>query len=337
MLLSVGIVALLCACAGKEEIKVLQLNIWQEGTKVEGGYDALVDELARINADFVMLSEVRNYNDTRFCDRITESLAGKNLRYYSFYSYDSGLLSKYPITDSTLIFPENGDRGSIYKLTANVKGRKFCVYAAHLDYKNCAYYMVRGYDGSTWDKLSAPETNVDTLLKINTDSRRDDAILRFLEDSRREIAQGSIVFIGGDFNEPSHHDWTEQTKDSADHHGVIIPWTVTTMLEAHGFKDSYRERYPDPVKYPGYTYPADCKNVDVKRLTWAPESDERERIDFIFYYPDPSLQLKESYVHGPKSCIRNSQRMEEQSSDPFITPLNIWPTDHKGVLSVFSY
>jgi endonuclease/exonuclease/phosphatase family metal-dependent hydrolase len=337
MFLTFGMASLLCACTGKQEIKVLQLNIWQEGTKVEGGYDALVDELARIDADFVMLSEVRNYDGTRFCDRITESLAEKKLRYYSFYSYDSGLLSKYPITDSTVVFPENGDHGSIYKLTANVKGQNFCVYTAHLDYKNCAYYMVRGYDGSTWDKLPAPETNVDTLLKVNTDSQRDDAIHRFLEDSRQEIARGSLVFLGGDFNEPSHHDWTEQTKDSADHHGVIIPWTVTTLLEAHGFKDSYRERYPDPVKYPGYTYPADCKGVDVKRLTWAPESDERERIDFIFYHPDPRLQLKESYVHGPKTSIRNSQRMEEESNDPFITPLNIWPTDHKGVLSIFSY
>lgn len=73
------------------EIKVLQLNIWQEGTSVPGGYESMVDEIAYADADFVMLSEVRNYNGTRFCDRLVESLRAKGKTYYSFKSKDSGL------------------------------------------------------------------------------------------------------------------------------------------------------------------------------------------------------------------------------------------------------
>ena len=100
----------------QDSFSVLQWNIWQEGTMVEGGYEAIADEIARLKPDFVTFSEVRNYHDTRFCDRIVRSLAERGETYYSFYSYDSGLLSRHPITDSLTVFPEKDDHGSIYKL-----------------------------------------------------------------------------------------------------------------------------------------------------------------------------------------------------------------------------
>ena len=54
----------LSSCQKTETFKVLQFNIWQEGTVVEGGFEALADEIVRSNADFVTLSEVRNYRNT---------------------------------------------------------------------------------------------------------------------------------------------------------------------------------------------------------------------------------------------------------------------------------
>lgn len=336
VIIFVWMIFCLWGCKQEKEIKLLQLNIWQEGTMVPGGYEALADELARADADFVMLSEVRNYKGTRFCDRIVASLKERGKTYYSFYSYDSGLLSKYPIVDSAVIFPENGDHGSIYKLTADWEGKRVCVYTAHLDYRNCAYYRVRGYDGSTWEKME-PDTVVASLLADNVASQRDDAIRQFIADAEKEAAQGHLVFIGGDFNEPSHLDWTETTKDSADHRGVVIPWTVSTMLTQAGYKDTYREIYPDPVKNPGYTYPADSKETEVSRLTWTPDADERERIDFIYYYPQKGLKLLQADVFGPRGSIRNSMRVRENTEDVFIEPLGVWPTDHKGVLVRFRY
>ena len=115
----------------------------------------------------------------------------------------------------------------------------------------------------------------------------------------------------------------------------MIPWTVSTLLENAGFKDAYRVFYPDPVKNPGYTYPADAATVDVKRLTWAPESDERERIDFIYYFPAEQLNLTNAVVFGPRGSIRNSERIKENTADVFVEPLGIWPTDHKGVIAEF--
>ena len=319
----------------KTEFTVLQWNIWQEGTMVPGGYDAIVDEIERLRPDFVTFSEVRNYHGTRFCDRIVASLRERGLEYYSFYSYDSGLLSRYPITDSTTVFPENGDHGSIYRMVSEIGGREIAVYTAHLDYLNDAYYNVRGYDGSTWEKIPIPQTVLE-VLQVNDASQRDDAIREFIAAAGKDIEAGRIVILGGDFNEPSHLDWTWETKDLYDHNGLIIPWTVPLMLDNAGYIDTYREQFPDVLSHPGFTFPADNPLIPVERLTWTPDADERDRIDYIFYYPYSGLELLDVSVFGPRGSISNSQRVTEATSDPFIEPLGVWPTDHKGVLARFA-
>lgn len=318
----------------KKDFTMLQWNIWQEGTVVKGGFDAIVDEVVRLKPDLVTFSEVRNYHKTRFCDRIVEALAKRGETYYSFYSDDSGLLSRQPITDSTTVYPLHNDQGTCYRALTSVNGREVALYTAHLDYRSCAYYNVRGYHGSTWAEIPIP-TSVAEVLTFNDASVRDDAIRNFIKMAKEDIAKGRLVMIGGDFNEPSHLDWTRETKDLYDHHGLIIPWTVTLELDNAGFIDSYREKYPNILQYPGFTYPSDNKDMPTKKLTWTPKADERERIDYIFYYPDPKLQLKDAIIFGPKGCIVNNKRMEETSKDRFLEPTGTWPTDHKGLLVTF--
>lgn len=317
-----------------ETFTVLQWNIWQEGTKVPGGYKAVVDEIVRLKPDFVTFSEVRNYNNTRFCDRIVTSLREKGETYYSFYSDDTGLLSKYPITDSTVVYPLHDDHGTIHRMLTDIHGQKIAVYTAHLDYLSDAYYNVRGYDGSTWKEIPRPES-IAEVLAINDASFRDDAIRSFIKTAQKDIADGTLVVLGGDFNEPSHLDWTRETKDLYDHNGMIIPWTVPLLLDNAGFVDAYRTKYPDVLNYPGFTFPADNPLIEVNRLTWAPKSDERDRIDYMFYYPDRRLKLVDAVIFGPKGSIMKSKRIVETSHDRFVEPMGVWPTDHKGVLVTF--
>lgn len=322
------------SCQKTETVKVLQFNIWQEGTVVENGFNAVADEIVRSDADFVTLSEVRNYHNTRFCDRIVEALKERGQTYYSFYTEDSGLLSRYPITDSSTVYPLNDDRGSIYRLVAKKGNQEFAVYTAHLDYRNCAYYDVRGYDGNNWEKTE-PVTNLDSILVLNRASVRDDAIARFVSTAEKDKAAGRIVILGGDFNEPSHLDWTEATKDMRDHYGLVVPWDVSVILEKAGYKDTYREKYPDPVTHPGFTCPADCPDIDLKKLVWSPEADDRDRIDFIMYSPFEGLTLTDMAIVGPKGDILRGERVTEKTADPIIAPLGTWPTDHKAVLATF--
>lgn len=312
------------------DITVLQWNVWQEGTSVKGGYEAIVDEIVRLKPDFVMLSEVRNYNNRPFSRRLESSLAEKGLTYYSFTSYDTGLLSLHPIEDSTVVlgWKASEDAGSVHRLTATVRGKRVAVYTAHLDYRHCAYYDVRGYDGSTWERRE-PVTDVQEVLRLNTAGRRDEGIAAFLEQAARDEAEGRTVLLGGDFNEPSHLDWTEATRHLYDHQGMVVPWTCSRMLYEAGYTDAWREVWPDELRHPGITYPSANPDVAVDRLTWAPLSDERERIDFI-YYKGKARPL-EARVFGPDSSIAYGKNLPDPGLDAYILPRGVWPTDHKGV------
>ncbi len=56
------LLSIFSAAQTPKEFTVLQWNIWQEGTMVKGGYEAIVNEIVRLKPDFITFSEVRNYN-----------------------------------------------------------------------------------------------------------------------------------------------------------------------------------------------------------------------------------------------------------------------------------
>jgi hypothetical protein len=317
-------------------LKVLQFNIWQEGTVVEGGFDAIINEIIRTKADLITLSEVRNYNNSSLDKRLVEALAAKGYRYYAEKSLDTGLLSRFPIKQQWYFFPVKDDHGSITKALIDVQGTEVVLYSAHLDYRNCSLYLPRGYDGSTWKELVAPVTDTVLIAKDNLKSQRDEAIDAFIIDSKLERSKDRIVMLGGDFNEPSHLDWTKATSKLFDHRGVVMPWRNTLALSKAGYKDAYREIYPNPVTHPGFTFPADNPAVDIKKLAWSPKADDRDRIDFIFYYPDNRLKIRDAKLVGPRGSVVKNKRVQETTKDPIIIPNGTWPTDHKAVLVSFS-
>ena len=146
--------------------------------------------------------------------------------------------------------------------------------------------------------------------------------------------------MGGDFNEPSHLDWQDNTKNLFDHNGAIIHWDCSMMLCQAGFKDAYREKYPDPVLYPGFTFPAGnrvAEKAKLEKLAWAPDVDERDRIDFIYYYPQQNLMLEDCILVGPSETVWKGKIEKSNSKDVFLTPTCVWPTDHKGNLATFTF
>lgn len=65
----------------KQELRVLHLNIWMEGTVVKNGFEAVADEVARIDPDIVMFSEASNKEGALFVPRMLDALRerGENL------------------------------------------------------------------------------------------------------------------------------------------------------------------------------------------------------------------------------------------------------------------
>lgn len=67
------------------------------------------------------------------------------------------------------------------------------------------------------EKLETPVTDKAEIEKANNESLRDESIRLLIEDATKSDAD--FVILGGDFNEPSHLDWTEETKGLWDHNG----------------------------------------------------------------------------------------------------------------------
>src|SRR4051812_18714585 len=57
-----------------QSLRVLQLNIWQEGTSVPGGVDKIADVIIQSHADVVAFSEVRNYHGEDWHAKILAAL-----------------------------------------------------------------------------------------------------------------------------------------------------------------------------------------------------------------------------------------------------------------------
>ncbi|MDH6279589.1 hypothetical protein [Prescottella agglutinans] len=67
----------------------------------------------------------------------------------------------------------------------------------------------------------SPVTDLAVVQRVNSASGRPAVIWAFLADAAAEQAEGRAVITGGDFNEPSHLDWTAATRDMVDHNGVV--------------------------------------------------------------------------------------------------------------------
>lgn len=327
-----------CAsCTSREEkhreLAVMHLNVWIEAKAVENGFSAVVDEIVRVDPDIVMFSEAHNREDAFYIPALLDSLRARGKVYNAQGGdRDVQLISKYPVVGQTTVWDEHN--GAMCT-TLDVDAKKVVVYTAHLDYTHYECYMPRGYSGTTWKKIDAPVTDTDSVMAANDLSLRDEAIRVIIDDARKQ--QADLILLGGDFNEPSHLDWGESTAELWDHNGAVVPWTCSSLLYEAGFRDAYREKYPDPVTHPGFTFPSDNPSKPVEKLTWAPDADERDRIDFIYYIPSPEWVVGEAIVVGPQSSIVRSERVPEETMDIFSVPAGTWPTDHKGVLIKFRY
>ena len=126
-------------------------------------------------------------------------------------------------------------------------------------------------------------------------------------------AAGIPVVLTGDFNSPSHLDWTAAVSAVRP---VDVPypidWPGAHALADAGFHDSYRAVHPDPVAAPGFTwtagYPRERKGVEVQ-----------DRIDWVLTMG--AITAVASDVVGEASYAGTGIAV-----DP-------WPSDHRAVVS----
>ena len=329
--------AVSCTQEKSAELKVLQLNVWVNAARVEGGEQGLVDVIDRTDADVVLLCELQaEENGTPLTRKVVDELARRGKTYYADgRRLPVGIISKYAPDEVSAFLPTPENYRPVVKMRITVNGREVTLYSAHLDHLNYAPYLPRGYHASTWKKTDAPVTDPDSIIADSRLAWRDETIRGFLRDARTETARGRIVIIGGDFNEPSHLDWQADTKDMRDHRGAAVPWDVSLMLAQAGYVDVWRSRFPDAVTHPGFTWPAGNDAARLEDLFCTPDADERERIDFIYYHPQPGVAPDRIRIVGPAASVCHGKIAPEETADDILTPDCTWPSDHKGNLATF--
>ena len=139
------------------------------------------------------------------------------------------------------------------------------------------------------------------------------AIQERLEILPALVRDGLPVFMTGDFNSPSHLDWTPAVDAVRDVVRFPFDWPVSRAIADAGFRDSYREVHPDPVAVPGFTWtPGGLESVP---------NEVHDRIDWVL-------------ASGRARAVE-SEIVGERGGPDVDIAIKPYPTDHRGVVSTF--
>ena len=267
-------------------LKVLSFNIWGGTGNVSDGYYKGLDSILISDADIVAVSE-NNGRAAQWANDLGWAV------YQS--GSDNAVLSRYPVLRS---FTASRSVGARLRISDSPR-REVNFWACHFTAYPYGPYDARDASGGDAAKVAAAlasERNSGRVAQVNS----------FLSAASSQLAAADTVpiLLLGDFNCPSHLDWTPATAATGLHFGLAVDWPVTRATAGAGMLDAYRVRYPDPVAMPG--------------TTWTPidPSDVQDRIDMVQFKGAP-LSVVDCQVF---TTIEQGR----------------WPSDHAGVLAEFS-
>ena len=294
--------------AAQTTLRVMSYNIWGGGGNEAKGIDETVAVLKAANPDIVGIQETMLEGPDCTADSCPpqgNSVAKALAEALGFYYYDqtgtnaalwaNAVISRYPIGKAT-----PNDLG----VPINVEGTTVWIFNIHHDDEPYQPYQLLGieYGPAPFIKTEAE------AVQFAEETR--DAGMDLLEADMAAAVGAAAIFVTGDFNEPSHLDWTEAAV-AAGHHPVKVAWPTTKRLADQGFVDGYRAVYPDPVAKPAFTW--------TPRYDEAATDDHPDRIDFVF-------------VRGEGVAVKDAAIVGEDGprSDLVVMP---WPSDHRAVVA----
>jgi endonuclease/exonuclease/phosphatase family metal-dependent hydrolase len=295
-ILGLSVTSVTPASASTVTVKVMTLNIFYGGDEwnLDNGQwcprpagcpetiDHVVAEIRAADADIVGLQE-GTANECLIADRLGWHCEPR-----------LQLISRFPLLDPP------GAAG-VYALAEVTRGRFVAMSNVHLPSDPYGPYWVR--DGK-------PRADVLALERTT----RLPAIRPQLDVLPDLAADGVPVFLTGDFNSPSHLDWTSAVDAVRADVRYPVVWPVSKALADAGFRDSYREVHPDPVAVPGFT--------------WTPPGTLESVPDEVFDRIDWVLSS------GPTEATATALVGEAGGPDVDIER-DPYPTDHRGVVSTF--
>jgi exodeoxyribonuclease-3 len=265
---------------------VMTFNLWHGGDAGKQPLERTVAVIKAARADVVGLQETAGNGNPR-PDRAAE--IAKELGWHYFdQGGRTGVISRFKIISST---PRNWG----VKLE-RPDGKQFWHFNAH--------QLLRiPYSGAPFLQTA------NEAVQAAKDARGGQ-VERMLAEVKEILPEGAAVFVTGDFNEPSHLDWTAAAH-AAKHCPLPVAWPTTHAVTAAGFVDAYRRIHPDPVKQRGLTWTPITKVADPQ--------DRHDRIDFVFVYGV-----------GPK--IKSAEVVGEAREFADLV-VEAYPSDHRAVVA----
>ena len=282
----------------EESIRVMSYNIHRGGVvmlKQPLSQTAKAIQLAK--ADIVGIQETRSPRGDKL-----EELA-KLLGWNHDMGKGSNVLTRYEIVDSL-------KSGVKVKLDSGRHAYIFNVHLSSHPYQPYQLLEIR----PKWHK----HTNNITFIKTEAEAiewakkARGAEIAKVLRQVKSIPDKKAPVFVVGDFNEPSHLDWTEAAA-KAGRHPIKVAYPTSTGMAKAGFSDSYRKIYPDEMKNPGLTWSPAYKVGDPRT--------HHDRIDFV-YFKGNGLKVEDVMIVGEN----------KENADLVVTP---YPSDHRAVVADF--
>jgi endonuclease/exonuclease/phosphatase family metal-dependent hydrolase len=293
-------IALACQAHAEEpdgfSVRVMTYNIHRGGVvckKQPLSQTAKAIQLAK--ADIVGIQETRSPKGDTLED--LAKLLGWN------HDAESNLITQYEIVESL-------KSGVKVKLPS---GLHACIFNLHLASHPYQPYQLLGIRPK-WHK----HTNAITFIKTEAEAikwakkARGSAIAVLLEQINILPDKDVPVFVIGDFNEPSHLDWTESAAESG-RHPIKVEYPTSLAMAQSGFSDSYRTIYPDEMAKPGFTWSPAYQADDPKT--------HHDRIDFV-YFKGAGLKVTEAKIVGEN----------KENADIVVSP---YPSDHRAVVATF--
>jgi exodeoxyribonuclease III len=285
--------------APPDRIRVMTFNLWHGG---EAGRQPLEQSARAIEAargDIVGLQETHGLAPDDGAERQDNAvrLAALLGWHYVDQGGRTGILSRWPIAEEAA-----PARSALVMLPSGRSVRVFNVHLNHAPYQ--PYQLLRiPYEQAPF--LDTAEEAVEAA-----EAARGAEIRATLADVEASVARGEAVVLTGDFNEPSHLDWTPRAA-AAGLVPLAVPYPTTRAVEEAGLRDAFRTIHPDEVARPGWTWTPTTRPDD-------PE-DRHDRIDMVF-------------AGGSRVSVEGAEVVGEHADTSDIV-LTQWPSDHRAVVA----
>ncbi|WP_165068877.1 endonuclease/exonuclease/phosphatase family protein [Paludisphaera rhizosphaerae] len=284
-----------------DAVRVLSFNLWHGGDAGKQPLDRTIEVIKQSQADVVGLQETGGIapRDEPRPDRAAEIARRLGWHYFD-QGGRTGIISRFEI-----VAPTPKKWGVKLALPSGRRIYAFNVHLAHSPYQ--PYQLLKIPYGD------APFVTTEAEAVQSARDSRGSQVAEMLAEVKAVAAEKLPVVLTGDFNEPSHRDWTEAAA-RAELCPLKVEWPSTGAVENAGFVDAYRSVHPDPVASRGLTWTPTTKPGDPK--------DKHDRIDFVFVggLERPGAAVKAVRIIGESP----------ESADVVVSP---YPSDHRAVVA----